>query len=182
MNHYAVVLYFDKDSETKMQSLIDKVAEKTGCDYMKRVGIPPHVTVCALEGEAVDEEALFRETEALAGNIKSGGVFFASIGVFNPLVIFLAPVMNEFLQSTCKTVNERLLQHAEVGNRGNYLPNQWVPHAAIAVRLNPEALKEAFVIVQEEFSAFGARADRLVLARCEPYEELKVWNLRDAQE
>ena len=103
---------------------------------------------------------------------------FANIGVFNPYVIYLGPVMNEFLQNTCRTVNESLLKHAEVGNKGNYLPNQWVPHAGIAVKLTPEALKEAFAIVQERFSAFGATAERIVLARAEPYEELKSWTLK----
>ena len=87
--------------------------------------------------------------------------------------------MNEFLRNTCETVNERLLKYAEVGNKGQYLPNQWVPHAAIAVKLTPDALKEAFAIVQEKFSAFGAMADRIVLARCEPYEEIKVWELKE---
>ena len=65
-----------------------------------------------------------------------------------------------------------------MGNRGLYLPNQWVPHAAIAVKLSsPEALNQAFAIVQERFSAFGATAERIDLARCEPYEELRSWEL-----
>ena len=104
---------------------------------------------------------------------------FANIGVFNPYVIYLGPVMNEFLQNTCRTVNESLLKHAEVGNKGNYLPNQWVPHAGIAVKLTPEALKEAFAIVQAKFNAFGATAERIVLAKAEPYEELCAWELKE---
>ena len=66
----------------------------------------------------------------------------------------------------------------EVGNRGQYLPNQWVPHAAIAVKLTSDALKEAFSIVQEKFSAFGATAEKIVLAKAEPYEELWAWELK----
>ena len=66
----------------------------------------------------------------------------------------------------------------EVGNKGNYLPNHWVPHAAIAVKLTPEALKEAFAVVQEKFTPFEAIAERIVLARAEPYEELKAWELK----
>lgn len=59
------------------------------------------------------------------------------------------------------------------------MPNQWVPHTAIAVKLTPETLKEAFAIVQKKFSAFGATAERIVLARAEPYEELKSWELNN---
>lgn len=174
---YAVTLEFDKETEKKIQEMIDEVARVTGCDYMKQSKIPPHVTVSALVSE--NEAELLAEMERIAETMNKDSIWFANIGVFNPLVIYLGPVMNKFLQDTCGTVNERLLKYAEVGNRGRYLPNQWVPHAAIAVKLTPEALKDAFAIVQEKFSAFGATAEKIVLARAEPYEELKVWELKD---
>jgi len=176
---YAVTLEFDKKTETIIQEMIDEVAMTTGCDYMKQCKIPPHVTVCCLIGD--NEESLLSEMEQIAASMTKGSVCFANIGVFNPLVIYLGPVMNTFLQNTCRTVNERLLQYAEVGNKGNYLPDQWVPHAGIAVKLTPEALKEAFAIVQKKFSAFGATAERIVLARAEPYEELRSWELKEQQ-
>lgn len=173
--YYAVTLEFDKETENKIQEMIDEVARVTGCDYMKQSKIPPHVTVSALVSD--NEAAQLSEMENIAASMQKDSVFFANIGVFNPLVIYLGPVMNEFLQDTCRTVNERLLQYASVGNKGQYLPNQWVPHTAIAVKLTPETLKEAFAIVQEKFSAFEATAERIVLARAEPYEELKSWKL-----
>ena len=176
MIDYAVTLEFDKETENKIQEMIDEVARATGYDYMKQSKIPPHVTVSALEGD--NEAALLSEMESIAETLNKGSVFFANIGIFNPLVIYLGPVMNEFLQDTCRTVNERLLQYASVGNRGRYLPNQWVPHTAIAVKLTPDALKEASAIVQKKFSAFGATAERIVLARAEPYEELRSWELK----
>ena len=177
---YAVTLEFDRETVNKIQEFIDEVAKVTGCDYMKQSKIPPHVTVSALVSD--NEEALLLEMESIAESMNRDFIWFANIGVFNPFVIYLGPVMNEFLQNICRTVNERLLQHADIGNRGRYLPNQWVPHAAIAVKLTPEALKEAFSIVQEKFSAFGATAEKIVLARAEPYEELKAWELKEQQQ
>lgn len=176
MIDYAVTLEFDKETENKIQEMIDGVARVTGCDYMKQSKIPPHVTVSALVSD--NEAALLSEMESIAEALNKGSVFFANIGIFNPLVIYLGPVINEFLQDTCRTVNERLLQYASVGNRGRYMPNQWVPHTAIAVKLTPNALKEAFAIVQEKFSAFGSTAERIVLARAEPYKELRSWKLK----
>ena len=176
MVDYAVTLEFDKETEDKIQEMIDEVAKVTGCDYMKQSKIPPHVTVSALVSD--NEEALLSEMESIAETMNKYYIWFANIGVFNPLVIYLGPVMNEFLFNTCKTVNERLLKYADVGNRGNYLPYQWVPHAAIAVKLTPDALKEAFAMVQEKFTAFGATAEKIVLARAEPYEELCSWELK----
>jgi len=174
---YAVTLEFDKETKNIIQEMIDEVARVTGCDCMKQSKIPPHVTVSALVGD--NEEALLSEMESVAKSLNKDFIWFANIGVFNPFVIYLGPVMNEFLQNTCSIVNERLLIHAEVGNRGRYLPNQWVPHAAVAVKLNPDTLKEAFAIVQEKFSAFEATVEKIVLARAEPYEEIKSWKLKE---
>lgn len=168
---------FDKETHNKIQEMIDEVARVTGCDYMKNTKVPPHVTVSALVSD--NEVALLSEMEDIAASIDKGYVWFANIGVFNPLVVYLGPVMNEFLLNVCKTVNERLLQYADVGNKGRYLPNQWVPHAAVAVKLTPGALKEAFAIVQEKFTAFKATAEKIVLARVEPYKEIKSWKLNN---
>lgn len=177
MKDYAVTLEFDKETENKIQEMIDEVARVTGCDYMKQSKIPPHVTVSALVSD--NEEALLSEMDSIAESMTKDFIWFANIGIFNPFVVYLGPVMNEFLQNTCKTVNENLLKYADVGNRGRYLPNQWVPHAAIVVKLTPETLKDAFAIVQEKFSAFGATVEKIVIARAEPYEELKAWKLKE---
>lgn len=79
----------------------------------------------------------------------------------------------------CFRKRKRLRQFAEVGNKGNYLPNRWVPHAGIALKLTPEALKEAFAIVQEKFRPFDAMVGRIVLVKAEPYEEMRVWELNE---
>ena len=142
----------------------------------KKAHIPPHITVSAIVSD--NEDILIAEMEHIACNKNKGTIVFVNIGIFNPYVIYLGTVMNDFLQSTCRTVNERLLKYAEVGNRGRYLPNQWVPHAGIAVKLSPEALKEAFAIVQRKFSASEATAERIVLVRAEPYKELRSWILK----
>lgn len=111
MIDYAVTLEFDKETENKIQELIDEVAKVTGCDYMKQSKIPPHVTVSALVSD--NEAALLAEMESIAETMNEGFIWFANIGVFNPLVIYLGPVMNKFLQDTCRTVNERLLKYAD---------------------------------------------------------------------
>ena len=175
--YFAVTLEFDQESQNKMQEMIDEVARVTGCDRMKQENVPPHVTVCCLEGD--NEAVLLSEMEEIASSISKSTLRFANIGVFNPFVIYLGPIMNEFLQNTCRTVNERLLQHAEVGNKGNYLPNHWVPHAGIAVKLTSEALRVAFDIVQERFRPFDATVERIVLVKAEPYEELRAWELKE---
>ena len=177
MTYYAVTLEFDKISEKKIQEMINEVARATGCDQMVQQKVPPHVTVCCLEGD--NDEALLAEMEGIAASMCKHTIRLANIGVFNPLVIYLGPIMNEFLMDTNRIVNERLLKYAEVGNKGNYLPNRWVPHVGIAFKLTPDALNEAFDIVREKFTPFEAMVERIVLVKAEPYEEMQAWELRD---
>ena len=177
MTYYAVTLEFDKISEKKMQEMIERTARVTGCDQMVQQKVPPHVTVCCLEGD--NDDALLAEMEEIAASMCKHTLRLANIGVFNPLVIYLGPIMNEFLLDTNRVVNERLLKYAEVGNKGNYLPNRWVPHVGIALKLTPDALNEAFDIVRERFTPFEATVERIVLAKAEPYEEMKSWELKE---
>lgn len=175
MLDYAVTLEFDRASHEKLQALIDQVSAATGCDHMPRMGIPPHVTVSAFRSER--EAELISAMDDLAATMHRSELTLANIGVFNPLVIYVGPVVNEFLMSTCREVNARMLPLGEVGNRGRYLPWQWVPHVGIAVKMDPQALRVGFDILQREFTACTATVERIVLARAEPYEPLKSWEL-----
>lgn len=96
---------------------------------------------------------------------------------FQPNVIFLAPVLNDYLSDICKILNETLLKVAEIGDNGNYLPNKWVPHTAIATALTSEQLKKAFDIIIKKFSAMDGKTNRILVAQCKPYKVIKTWDL-----
>ena len=176
MLDYAITLEFDKDTENKIRAMMDEVAAATGCTFMLDAGVPPHVTVSMVVSD--DEERLISDIGDIAGGMQKHKISFANIGVFNPYVIYLGPVMNEFLLDTCRTVNDRLLKYNEAGNLSRYLPYQWVPHAAVAVGLQPGTINEAFSIILSKFTAFDATAEKIILARAEPYEELRSWELK----
>ena len=95
MIDYAVTIEFDQETESKIHEMIDEVAKATGCDLMKVSKIPPHVTVAALVSD--QESALIAEMESIAESMQKGAVWFANIGVFTPFVLYLGPVLNEFL-------------------------------------------------------------------------------------
>lgn len=173
---YAVVLYFDLETEKKLQALINLIADKGAGSYMKEHGIPPHLTLSFFEKETpVGLEDII---SACAQEINIGDIAFASIGAFNPSVLFLAPVMSKYLLNSCALVNERLRLTASALS-GQYLPGGWVPHVTLATQLGGAQLCRAFEIAQSEFCAFRGRATRIVLAQCNPYREIRVWELRE---
>lgn len=172
---YAIVCYFDEETEKVIQKLIDRVAETSGNEYMIHAKIPPHITVCSVDSQ--EEKQLISKMDDLMTNMDCGQVCWPSIGIFNPSVLFLTSVLNEYLHKLNQTINQKLMPVAKAGDNGNYLPFHWIPHTAIATRLTEEQLKKAFEVVQSEFTPFAGKINRFVLARSNPYKEVKIWEL-----
>lgn len=172
---YAIVLYFDKVSEEKIQTMIEEAARCSGNNYMINTKIPPHITISSITSN--DEQMLLEKMEILVKGLRCGEVYWASMGVFNPYVLFLSPVLNEFLQKSCEFVNNELLSVAKAGDNGNYVPFSWVPHTAIACKLEHNELIKAFELLQNSFKPFGGMVNKVALAKCNPYKEIRTYNL-----
>jgi len=172
---YAIGLYFDQASEEKLSRFTRQIAQSGVNTYMLDQKIPPHITLACVCAEQ-PQPMIDRLDENIAG-FSQGDVFWASLGIFMPAVLFAAPVMNEYLLDFNASVNRLLLPLGSAGENGYYLPNQWVPHAALAVRMNRDELKLALNAATDSFEAFGGKAERLFFAQCNPYIELKIWNL-----
>lgn len=173
---YAIVLYMD-DQKTKMaEQMTRALAAACGSDYcMKTI---PHISIASLIAE--DEEEVRAEAEKLSRLLKRGKVNVASIGVFNPAVLFLAPIKNLYLLEACRIANDQMLRVCEIGNQGRYLPDAWVPHIAVAMKMEKDGLYQGFNKLSELFSPFDAEIDRMALIRWErenPYQELAVYEL-----
>lgn len=173
---YAIVLYMDEEKTATVKEWIDVLAPVCGSDYC--LHIKPHVTISALIAE--NEQAVKEEAERLSRRLKRGEVKIASIGVFNPFVLFLAPVVDSYLIESSRTANDLMLEVSEIGNKGRYIPNSWVPHIAVAMKMDREGLYKSFNKLSEIFTPFRAEIDRMALIRWEkddPYQELAVYDL-----
>ena len=89
---YAAGLYFDRASEEKFSGLLRQIAQSGVNTYMLDHKIPSHITlacVCAEQPQPIID----RLGESIAG-FRRGDIFWASLGIFTPAVLFAAPVMN----------------------------------------------------------------------------------------
>ena len=173
---YAIVLYMNDEKTALVKDMIRELAKESGSDFC--LNIVPHVTVAAIVSD--DEEAVKAETEKLSGKLTKGEIRLASIGVFNPVVLFLAPVVDTYLTEACRISNETMSNVSEPGNKGRYLPNSWVPHMAVAMKMDKEGLYNAFKKLSEIFTPFTASIDKMALIKWEehdPYQELAVYPL-----
>ncbi len=156
--------------------MIDKVAKKTGNDFMIEGKVPPHITITAFETKR-EEEAL-GHLQAVASKLTQGNLRWVSIGTFLPNVIFAAPVLNEYLQNLIQIIYGQMECVDETIMNPFYKPFQWVPHTTIGKMMTKEQVQTAFAVLQEQFVPFEGTVVKIGLAKTNPYTELALFELR----
>lgn len=92
-------------------------------------------------------------------------------------VLFLAPVLNEYLHSLSVFANEILSFVGDISISPYYLPMQWMPHTTIAKKLSVEQMQIAFKTVQNNFRMLEGTVTKIGLAKTNPYQEIRNWDL-----
>ena len=176
--HY-ISIYFDQETNRLLQNYINKVAQKSGNTFMTAQNIPPHITVSAFKTQ--NENEIISSLEERLKGWKSGTLQWVSVGIFLPYVIYLAPVLNEYLQELSISVYESIQQTKKAVISPFYRPMQWMPHTTIGKTLSKEQMQTAFQVLQENFGIFTGNAVQIGLARTNPYRNLAVINLRNCK-
>lgn len=91
--------------------------------------------------------------------------------------MYLSPILNNYLLLSNIKINKFYNKAAYPGDCGHYVPYNWVPHVAVATKMNDDEMRIAFQVVQNEFQVFQGVTDRIVLVECNSYKEIKVWKL-----
>lgn len=172
--NYAVILRLDEVSEKKILQMIEMIVAGGVNDYMSENKIPPHVTVAAMDTENLNQ--VISIMDGIVPKLSSGKLIWSSIGVFNPSVLFLAPVVNEYLLHTSKIVNESLSGY-DIKCLSYYLPFEWVPHTTVATNLNDQEVVAAFSSIQINFKPLSGHSTRITLVQSKPFKIIKEWDL-----
>lgn len=172
---YLVSLYFDDRTTIKIQSCINKVAEKSKNKFMVDNNVPPHITLGAFETN--NENEVIKILDKKIREFKIGEIIFASIGVFKSSVLFLSPVLNEYLHNLSVNIYDELKLIDNTIISKYYMPFQWMPHVTIAKKLNKEELFLAFEELEKNFNIFNGLVTKIGLSKTNPYEDIKLWIL-----
>ena len=172
---YAIILCFDKDTENYFSKIMNDIAYGVGNNYVIDIKMPPHITVSFFHTNEISNIINLFDKEYLS--FTSDTIIWASLGAFIPQVLYAAPVLSKYLLDFCDRANQLIKPYAENGVSELYLPYNWVPHTSLALKLNPNELKIAFDIALQQFTPIAGKSNRLVLAECNPYKEIKIWDL-----
>ena len=89
-----------------------------------------------------------------------------------PHTIYLSPILNAYLQKLSESVFSKIRYLEEVRIQIRYQPFSWFPHTTLGKRLNQAEMREAFVVMQNQFAPFTGEAVEIGLARTNPYRDL----------
>ena len=173
---YLISIYFDEKTNRTIQNYIDQVAKETGNLFMKEGKVPPHITISAFETK--QQESVVELLEKAVKKMHPGSLQWVSIGAFLPYVLYISPVLNEYLQELAEMVYESVKDVEETKISPYYRPFQWLPHTTIGKKLSKEEMKIGFEVMQNCFGVFHGTVTRIGLAKTNPYQEIKNWELK----
>ena len=172
---YLISIYFDEQTEKRLQNLINRVAESTGNTFMLDNQVPPHITIASIETR--QEEAVIEKLEAIVKDLRASNIELVSIGAFMPQVIYVEPVLSEYLHTLSVRLTEDFSRIENTICSPQYLPFHWLPHCTIGKQLSKEQMLEAFKVLQQHFVSLEGQVVRLGIAKTNPHRDIKVWEL-----
>lgn len=171
---YAVLLYFDEESEKDIDNNIQKIDVE---NY--DMGMPPHITIFSWHCESAKD--YIRDIEAFAKTQPKVAITFSSFGIFDTIgkYFFLSPVRGDALTKIHKSLSESIkLKEGDTYEKLYVDDNKWVPHCSIGYRLTeknlPKFLTEALKNFDLPFSVTGSR---LAICTLEPVNEIVTFKL-----
>lgn len=168
-NMYFISLYFDKKTDTRIQRYIDQVAKLSGNEFMRVNKVPPHMTISSFE--MGNNTGIIEKLREKAETLNRGDIILCSVGLFLPSVLYLTPVLNNYLQNLSKNFYNIFLQEKNVSVSTYYRPMQWLPHVTVGKQLSEEEMIQGVKALQEEFGVFKGEVKYVGLAKTNPYKE-----------
>ncbi len=172
---YHLSLYFDEKTNQKLSFLSKQIEEKLHQNYLEKHHIPFHLTVATYK--EIEEDKFIEQANQLFTKETSQELYFVSIGCFQKSTLYLLPVYNEFLNQLILKLHQTFDEYVSISQKNRYLPYHFVPHVSISRKLSKQQTNEAFKILNHCFEPFHGKVTKIVLAKTNPYQEMKVWDL-----
>lgn len=173
---YLISIYFDDVTDLRIRDYMKQIAKRTGNEEMMKGNVPPHITVAAFH--APSEENAREVFEKITERVSSGSVQWVTVGTFMPHVIYIAPVVNEYLHQLSVINIEELNKQENVLTEKRYQPFAWYPHTTLAKKLTKKQLLQAVEVLQNQFGPFSGKVTKIGLALTNPYCNLAVYELK----
>ncbi|MBQ7067214.1 MAG: 2'-5' RNA ligase family protein [Lachnospiraceae bacterium] len=172
---YQISIYFNKIANSMITYYINHVAVVSGNSFMIDNQVPPHITLSSFNTK--DEAAVISALEEASKNWQQGKIKYVTTGTFFPFVLYIAPVLNEYLHGLSVDIYNALEPIEGIEIYKYYKPFQWIPHTTIGKTLSQEEMQKAFRLMQTDFNVFDAKVVKIGLAKTNPYRDIWEYEL-----
>jgi 2'-5' RNA ligase len=168
---YAVVLYFDPQSERQIKRMMHYLTDEGVNDIYVNYGMRPHLTIAEFDTE--DFSIVQSTIEQFSQEQPPFHIRFSSLGVFpgEHGVLFLAPNVDETLLAVHRRLNTVLEPLCHTFSP-LYQDESWVPHCTLVLEMGPLEIAQAYAALYERFHALDTWAVSLAVVTCCPYLEV----------
>lgn len=175
---YAIELYYDKETEKKLLSLAQKVADEGLSSKFLEWKTRPHFTLACFND--VDEQKCIDQLNGFTRTHKTMPAHIGSVGMFNDSkTIFVSPIMNRSMYQFQSELHECMKGHDTKGWEW-YSPDRWVPHCTIALMKEDDdgSFYRASELVLREFEKMSGEFTSMGLVKISfPVEEIYTVDL-----
>lgn len=173
---YLISIYFDEKTDKKIKYLMEQVAINTGNTTLLDDNVPPHITISAFETK--DEDIAISHLEECCRTLKKEALQWVSVSTFFPYVIYLSPVLNEYLFSMSKIIFDKFSVLDNISINKYYQPYSWQPHTTVGRKLSETEMQLAFQTLQKHFVPFKGTVTKIGLAKTNPHRDIIVFDLK----
>ena len=170
---YAIELYFDKETEQKLNHLAQRIADENLSTKFMDWKTRPHLTLACFND--LDETTCIEQLSKFAKEHKKLPAYIGSVGMFSDTkTIFASPVMNNAMYQFQRELHKSLQDFDTTGWEW-YLPNRWMPHCTLALTKedDSEVFFKASDLILREFKKMSGKFVAIGLVKVTfPVEEI----------
>jgi hypothetical protein len=177
---YAVVGYFDKESDEIIRDLWRLMSDKCIDDYLHMSDNSPHFKFEIYE--TIDTDKVKKEIKKISDEISAVTVCFKKFG-FYPLktntFLTLDLADNEDIILLQKKMHSLLAPYGDIDKRGFFEAGIWKPDIQLTMTIDQDKLPVAVQILNQTDLPFSGRLESIGIIEFPPAKQLFRFNLKN---
>ncbi len=170
---YAVLLYFDEQTEQRIMDLRHALIEAGIPSLMNKMGDRPHISLAGFS--EVDCDSLISLVQEFTNGRQPFSVQLSAIGIFptKENVLFLSPVPTIHLL-TCHLEFHEQLAKSKLVSSPYYAPDSWVPHCTVEMNIPDEQIQKAMEYCIKAFTPILSQFQEMGVIEYWPIKPLET--------
>lgn len=165
---YLITVYFDFHTTSRIQRIIDHIAEYSGNHFMIENQVPPHLTLFSLDTNHKDQLiTLFNQLELNCIDLEA-----YSFGYLPSGVVYLAPLYLNAMQEMMNRIFDQLSTIDDLHYSRYYQVDRFLPHITVGKKLTQLQSQKAMEALIYTFSPVIGKITSIELSEVKPYTTL----------